>query len=218
MISLATFRIRRVSAQYSPMWRVGLAVNAARYSVTNVVAVPLGTETHCLNRYPSPKGRIGCPQGHPPRFFAQTSKFCAIRQTAADAYDSRKFCFQWNSKPVIPLIIRRRTERGKSSCADQSCLNLRLCRRSPSLSLVATRRWNKLSWGAVPERPHRLFLMATSQPALSSAQLPMSPIARSTRHAANADELNTPAPAGSTLCTAIAGHSPGGGRFYSYHQ
>lgn len=215
MISLATSRIRRVSAHYSPMWRVGLAARTAQYRVKFVVAVPLGAETHCLNRYPSPKGRTGCPQGRPPRFFVQTSKFCAIRQTAADAYESRKICFQWNPKHVIPLIIRR-TERGKSSCADQSRLNSRPCRRSPSLSPVVTRRWNRLSWVAAPVRPHLWFSTAMSQPALSLARRPMSPTARSTRRAANADTLNTPASAGFTICTAIAGHSPRGGRFYSY--
>lgn len=212
MNPLGTPQFRRVSAHCSPLTRVRLATPVLHDTVRNVVAVPLGAETHCLNRYPSPKGRTGCPQGRPPRFFIRISESCAIGRTSAEARESRKICFQWNRKRGIPLSIRT-IERGKSTCAHRSPSKLLPWHQSPLLRPVATLPWNRRSWAAGPVRPHRSCLTATWQPGLSSGLRPTSPIARNTRRAADSGALTHPAQAGLTNCTAIAGHLPGGGRF-----
>ena len=183
MILLTQRQFERFRAQYSRMASVHLECREPRCNVKPVVAVSRETETHCLNRYPSPKGRTGCPQGRPPQFFSRESKAWLARRSYADHCVSHKNDFHSGQKHAIPLWIRTITERGTSLCGNHSS-PLRLLQPVSQRQAVAIRRSNRGSWGQGPARQGLSCSMATWQPARLSALRPTSPIARNTRHAA----------------------------------
>ena len=208
MFSLPLRQFERNRAQNARPACMRLAKIPRRATVDLVVAVSRETETHCLNRYPSPKGRTGCPQGRPPQFFLATTGCYTSRQGVAESRTRRSFRFSPGEKPAIPLRTRTITERGTTSCAHPSWSNSRLSPGSAFAPPAATPRSNRPSWAAGQGRPAPSCSTATSLRALWSAPRPTSPIARNTRHAADRSPSLIPARGPLRHIRAIAGSSP----------
>lgn len=217
MISPPKRQHERNGAQNARFTGGGLAVGATARNVIRVVAVSREAETHCLNRYPSPKGRTGCPQGRPPRFFPEKSKVWpksrAGRRRLADDLRSRDFHFTNGAAAAISVCIRSRTERGTTPCARRNSFFLPPPCRLRSAPVVATPRWNRPCWAAGQAGQPRFWSTAMSARAWCWAPRPTSPIARNTPRAAKVRVI--PACGRKTQFQAIAGRIPGGGLFHA---
>ena len=212
---LAPGKYERVSAHFTRIARIRLESGDAGRNLKFVVAVSREAETHCLNRYPSPKGRTGCPQGRPPRFFFGPSKCCAMWRSGADHAGLSRKRFANAPKLAIPLGIRTITERGKPTCKEQICFGSRPSHRSGSRQPAVTRLWNKGSWARARGLLPRCCSTVMSSPGWRSALRPTWPTARSSRRAAERRRDLTAQISGAfgptSLFRAIAGHCPGGG-------
>ena len=213
MISLNLSAFRQRSAHFEARDAARLAERAQCDIVKSVVAAHVRAETHCLNRYPSPMGRTGCPQGRSPRFFlcegavGQDGRVLAATACPDEnSFHSGHGCGIWG-------CIRRTTSRG-ISCKSNSRFGLSPFYPSGLSRPAVTRRSNRRSWGAGPGRPRPSCSTAASAPVRLSVPRPTSPIARNTRRAADRARL-IPAFGPLHASTAIAGITRGG-RFVAF--
>ncbi len=146
--------------------RHGKGVVAARFPRVGTIS---------LNRYPSPVGRFGPPQGRPPTFFAHTTETWQNRQ----GFAGNRLCADclWHSSFAMPHCSVVKTECKRQ---DSRCRSNRLFLRwlQPArLPGAETRRWSKPCWVRGQGRPAPRFSTPAWRAAHWSARWPTWPIA-----------------------------------------
>lgn len=160
-----------------------LAFRTAKAKLFPVVVTRQRVGTFRLNRYPSPAGRIGLPQGYPPRFLCPMWSVPRGPEGAVQGA-TRKKTFEIRAGWRNLSGIIRNPIRGTRACINSQPVS----RRSWRLCLspdVATPRLNRRLLVEGPGRSPHWRWMETSPQASSSAPRPMLPIARNTPRAAD---------------------------------
>lgn len=137
-----------------------------------------------LNRYPSPVGRHGYPQGRPPNFFLFEQKLGSHRQGFAGNVRMRVAPF-----PSGAGVARWRLAINAIQEQDKACRSNRyssLSHRPLRLPAVATPHWSKASWGRAPVQRVPRFLIPAWPVAPLSVPSPTWPIASNTHRGVDA--------------------------------
>ena len=150
-----------------------------------VVAIrTLRIGTISLNRYPSPVGRHGYPQGRPPNFFRLESNAKRDRQGFAGNRVADDFGF-----PSAAGMAICPTEFTRAQRQDKPCTSNRSfwpSRPQAHWRVVATRRWNNRCWAQGQGPRARPFWTPALPAARLSARWPTSPIASNTHRGVDA--------------------------------